>query len=394
MKKKVLFIMTSLYNGGAEKSLVNLLNEFDRDRFDVDLLLLKKKGIFLPQVPDWVNVLDTPAGIQLMYTPELIKGHYGAKALRLIVNGLVKLFIRRDCYARAYRWRLLYGRIIKELDKKYDIAVAYITGELLYLLCEKTKADRKVLWVHNDYLAEDQPKEFDLPYMKKVDAIVSISKKCVDTLKKVFPMFKDKIYEIHNITSSAVIKKQSEAFFPAEYNKGQFTIVSIGRLAEQKGFDMAIQAARILKDQKADLSWYILGSGALEKQLQQMIHKLEVGDVIHLIGGKENPYPYIKNADILVQSSRYEGKSVVLDEAKILGIPVVVTEYQTVRDQITDGLEGVIVPMSPEGIAQGIQEMQSNREKYDSIKAYLFAHEFGNQAEIGKYYSVLTGNDL
>lgn len=393
MKEKVLFIMTSMYNGGAEKSLVNLLNELNPDEFDVDLLLLKNKGIFLSQVPDWVNIIDPPKGIQLLYTPELIKGHVGAKALRLFSNVLIKTFIRRDCYARAFRWKHVYSRMIEDLEKEYDIAVAYITGELLYLLCEKVKARRKVLWVHNDYLAEDQPKEFDLPYMEKMDAIVSISEKCTNVLNDVFPMYKDKIYEIHNITSSAVIKRQSEEFIPDEYSKDKYNIVSIGRLAEQKGFDWAVKAARILKDQRIDFDWYIMGTGVLEKKLTRMINDLDVSDVIHLIGARENPYPYIKNAVLLVQSSRYEGKSVVLDETKILGIPIVVTNYQTVRDQIIDNKEGIIVPMSPEGIASGIITLLDDREKYNEIKDYLCANEYGNQMEIAKYYNVLTGHN-
>lgn len=392
MKQKILFIMTSMYNGGAEKSLVNLLNELNPDEFDVDLLLLKKKGILLPQVPGWVNILEPSRGIQLMYTPESVKGHIGAKSLRLFANLVVKTFIRKDCYARAYRWKYLYSRIIEAVDKEYDVAAAYITGELLYFVSEKTKARRKVLWVHNDYLAEGQPKEFDMPYMEKMDAIVTISEKCADILRTVFPMFKDKIYEIHNITSSAVIRRQSEEFFPAEYPKGKFTIVSIGRLAEQKGFDWAIQAARILKDRKIDFSWFILGTGALEKKLTGMINDLDVADVIQLIGARENPYPYIKNADILVQSSRYEGKSIVLDETKILGTPIIVTDYDTVRDQIKGEKEGIIVPMTPEGIANGIQEMMENREKYSQIQEYLLSNEYGNQDEVSKYIDVLTGN--
>ena len=124
-----------------------------------------------------------------------------------------------------------------------------------------------------------------------------------------------------------------------------------------------------------------------------MINDLDVSDVIHLIGARENPYPYIKNADILVHSSRYEGKSIVLDETKILGTPIVVTNYETIHDQIADGKEGIIVPQTPEGIALGIQEMMGDKEKYASIKDYLLSHEYGNQKEVSKYLDILIGND-
>ncbi len=384
--------MTSLYNGGAEKSLVNLLNELDYDKYDVDLLLLKKKGIFLNQVPERVNLLEVPEGIKLMYSPELVKGHFFKKARRLIVNAFVKTFIRRDCYARAARWKHLYCKEIKQLDKKYDISVGYITGELLYLITEKTKADRKVLWVHNDYIAEDQPREFDLPYMEKMDAIVSISDKCVNVLKEVFPQYSDKIYEIGNITSSVVVRKQGEDFLPSEYKKDRLTLVSVGRLAEQKGFDIGIRAAKILKDKGLSFDWFVLGTGAMEDKLRSMVKELELEDSFHLIGARENPYPYIKNADFLVQPSRYEGKSVVLDETKILGTPIVVTDYPTVKDQIKPDDEGIIVPITPEGIADGIMKMADDRELREHIRSFLLSHEYGNQSEIVKYDRVLTGD--
>ncbi len=383
--------MTSLYNGGAEKSLVNLLNELDSEQYEVDLLLLKKKGIFLDQVPEWVNILEIPEGIKLMYSPELVKGKYLTKAKRLMANAVIKTTIKRDCYARAMRWKHLYSKEINVIDKHYDVAVAYITGELLYLLCEKTNADRKVLWVHNDYNAEGQPREFDMPYMDKVDAIVSISEQCVNVLKDVFPMYTDKIYEIHNITSSKVIEKQSNVFFPEEYKRGQNTLVSVGRLAKQKGFDIAIQAASIMKKKGIDFSWNVIGTGALEEKLGKMIEEYDVADVFHLIGARQNPYPYIKNADILVQPSRYEGKSVVLDEAKILAKPIVVTDYPTVRDQIVDNEEGIIVEMTPEGIAEGIIAVLNDTNKREKIIDHLRLHEYGNQDEISKYYDVING---
>ncbi len=385
--------MTSLYNGGAEKSLVNLLNELDPSKYDVDLLLLKKKGIFLNQVPEWVNILEIPLGVQLMYTPSTVKGHNYTKLFRLFVNAFVKGFIRRDCYARAFRWKYYYTKKISPINKKYDVAVAYITGELLYFLCEKTNADRKILWVHNDYRAEGQPEEFDRPYMSKIDAIVSISEKCVKVLKEVFPEFSNKIFEIHNITSSSMVQKQSEQFYPDEYSRDDINLVSVGRLAKQKGFDMAIEAVKILKDRNVKFKWFVLGTGGLNDKLNDMVSDYGVGDYIRFIGARENPYPYIKNATILVQPSRYEGKSVVLDEAKILGKPIVVTDYPTVRDQIIDKKEGIIVPMSPEGIADGIELILKDNELMMHVSDYLIRHEYGNQDEIKKYEEVLIGRE-
>ena len=113
-----------------------------------------------------------------------------------------------------------------------------------------------------------------------------------------------------------------------------------------------------------------------------------VDDCVCFLGIRENPYPYIKDCNIFVQSSRYEGKSVVLDEAKILAKPIIATSYPTVRDQIMDGKEGVIVGMTSEKIADGIEELIKNKEKRVFLSNYLAAHEYGNQDAVKKYMTL------
>lgn len=125
--------------------------------------------------------------------------------------------------------------------------------------------------------------------------------------------------------------------------------------------------------------------------METRIQEKEVDDCFKLLGNRENPYPYIKNCTIVVQSSRFEGKSVVLDEAKILAKPIVVTNYATVKDQITDGKEGLVVSMTPKGIADGIEKMLTDSALSQNIKEYLSAHEYGNQEEVQKYMELIEG---
>lgn len=154
---------------------------------------------------------------------------------------------------------------------------------------------------------------------------------------------------------------------------------------------MAIDAAYMLKRKHIQFQWFILGNGPLEKSLKDKIKQKDVGDCFHLLGAKENPYPYIQNATIFVQTSRFEGKSVVLDEAKIIGAPIIVTNYPTVKDQIEDGKEGIIVPMNPEGIAAGIERMLTDTSLRQNIQTYLSEHEYGNQKEVQKYIDLIDG---
>lgn len=285
----------------------------------------------------------------------------------------------------GFRWKYFYKKVIKKLDKEYDVAVSYISGEQTYYLVDKVNAKRKITWIHNDYQAAHHPKKYDESYFNKLDSIVTISKQCLKILNEEFPLLKNKCYYIANITSSNIVKKRAEEFYPKEYSKNVCKLLSIGRLSKQKGFDLAISATRILKDKKINFKWFIIGSGDLEKNLQKQIKENDVCDYIELIGVRENPYPYIKNCDAFIQTSRYEGKSVVIDECKMLAKPMILTNYPTVKDQISNENEALVAEMNPKGIAEKIELLIENEVLRKKMEKYLQQHEYGNQGEIRKY---------
>lgn len=390
MKTKILFIMSSLRNGGAERSLVNLLQLFDYQKYEVDLLLFQEEGIFLEQLPNEVHILHDCDILHLLYA----KGNNRIKGIKhplLTFDHYWGTFWARkkteSMYAsRQYRWEHYYkDRIPPIKTKKYDVAISYLHGEQLYYLVDKVDAKRKIAWIHTDYSKLNALEEHDLKYMRQVDSVVSISNICVETLCKTFPSIKEKFCMLPNLTSSSSIKYLAEKEYPKEYGGDEFKIVSVGRLIHLKGFDMAVDAASILKENGLKFSWFILGDGELKTELNMQIKNKNVDDCVFLLGATDNPYKYMDGADILVQTSRYEGKSVVLDEAKILGKPIVVTNYDTVKDQVNDN-EGVIVNMSSEAIAAGIMKIIP---RIDEIHTYLNAHEYGNQDEIYKYYQLI-----
>lgn len=382
--------MSSLRNGGAERSLVNLLQLFDYQKYEVDLLLFQEEGIFLEQLPNEVHLLHDCDILHLLYA----KGNNRIKGIKhplLTFDHYWGTFWARkkteSMYAsRQYRWEHYYkDRIPSIKTKKYDVAISYLHGEQLYYLVDKVDAKRKIAWIHTDYSKLNALEEHDLKYMRQVDSVVSISNICVETLCKTFPSIKEKFCMLPNLTSSSSIKYLAEKEYPKEYGGDEFKIVSVGRLIHLKGFDMAVDAASILKENGLKFSWFILGDGELKTELNMQIKNKNVDDCVFLLGATDNPYKYMDGADILVQTSRYEGKSVVLDEAKILGKPIVVTNYDTVKDQVNDN-EGVIVNMSSEAIAAGIMKIIP---RIDEIHTYLNAHEYGNQDEIYKYYQLI-----
>lgn len=386
--KEILIVMTSLYNGGAEKSLVNFLNELPFDEYQVDLLLFMKRGIFLKQVPEDVNIMETPKEIEKLYGYKVNPGRFFfTKYIGSIIS---KIFTKSDAERRAFRWKWFYSRVIPNLDKHYDVALGYMPCEIIYYLDEKVNAERKIGWIHNDYRSSKYPHKYDEKHFEKLDALVSISDTCVDILKQEFPKMKNKFYCLQNITSSKIIEKRSKEFYPEEYKEKEVNLISIGRLHEQKGFDLAVYAAKIMKERGINFNWFIIGGGNEgKKKLESLIQEENVKDCVRLLGTKENPYPYIKYATILVQPSRYEGKSVVLDEAKILAAPIVATAYPTVSDQIKQNKEGVIVPLTPEGIANGIEKTILHSEIREKLSLYLQSQEYGNQDEVKKYIKLI-----
>lgn len=390
--KKLLFVMMHLEMGGAERSLVNLLNEIDYNEYSVDLLLIKKKGELISQLPQNVNIIETPYELRSLFSNRIEK-----------IRG-IKYFVIRGCsilYSEIYgkikpgdncavRWNGFYDKAIPKLDRKYDVAISYLAGPSMFYVANKVEAKKKIVFIHSDYKASGAfiGKNTDFPYFKKFDVIPTISEQCKNSLVKEFPDIREKFVVVPNITSTRLIEARSCQFIPEEYKERKSIICSVGRLSNEKGFDMAAQAAAILKSRKILFSWYIVGEGGERKKIQEIIAKNHLEDCFFLLGIRDNPYPYMRYADIVVQPSRYEGKSMVLDEAKILAKPIIATNYTTVHDQLTEE-EGLIVEMSPKGIADGVQKILSDESVQSQFSDYLKQKDYGNTNEMTRFYEIL-----
>jgi len=385
--KKILFVTYTLGFGGAERSLVNLLHEMSPEQYSVDILLFQKKGGLLKQLPDWVRVLEVPDDLNRLYGP---LGKAGNLRWTKLIGTVASRVLRRSRKAwAACRWEGFYRDKVAMLPESYDVAIAYGGSEILYLMRDKAQAGKKLAWIHNDYRTAGYSAKDDRKYLADMDAIVSVSDACCQVLQQMFPELADKVRCIENITSSALIRKRAGEYTPEEYRENTWKLLSIGRLWTQKGFDMAIEAAALLKKQGAEFCWYVIGEGVLRESLEKQIKDCDVADCFQLLGTRDNPYPYIAHCTALIQPSRFEGKSVVLDEAKILAVPIIATAYPTVRDQILEGQEGIIVPMDPQGIADGIRKTLSDPQICENLRSYLGSREYGNRAELQKYLQLL-----
>ena len=386
-KKKLLFVTIRLNSGGAERSLLNLLSMLSPEKYDIDLLLFKREGEFIDQIPPHVRLLEPPEDLKRLYSPIAGSGRYlPAKVLGTAMGKLMepKLF-----EGRYYRWYHVYRHVLRPLPGKWDVAVAYLEGEPTYYVADFVDAKTKLCWVHSDYSASPLDPRYDAPAFEKMDHIITISAICLDALRKAFPQYADKMHVLENISASSIVQGQARAFVPEEFS-ADFNILSVGRLAEVKGFDFAIDAAALLKQRGRRFCWYIVGNGELKDALSAQIDQRQVSDCVKLLGARTNPYAYMLHADMLAQTSRWEGKSIVLDEAKMIGVPILCTRYNTVGNQIADGLEGIIVPISPEGIAEGIGRLMDDPQLRQRMVDYQRSQDYDNRSELVKYEQLLN----
>lgn len=395
MKKRLLFAIDSLHCAGAEKSLVTLLSMLDYSKYEVDLQLFGYGGEFEKILPKEVNLLKP-----LKYTNFAEQSMINSlKSCNKIDN------IRMLCSRIKYSTKIRFGKltnaqkarvywqsvnnVIENNNKIYDIAISYAQGIPTFYVSDKIIANKKFAWVNVSYRLEDKDKEFQSKYYDKYNKIVAVSNSAKEVFLETFPKYKNKIEIIYDINNFNFILKMSDMEDVYKDNFDGIKLLTIGRLDNQKGYDMALDACKILKEKGINFRWYVLGKGPLKSDIEEYIKKHELEEYFILLGVKANPYPYIKESDIYVQTSRFEGFGLAIAEARMLNTPVVTTEFDAVYNQMIQGKNGLVVNMNSESIANGILELINNVELRSSIIEYLKEEKKDNAEEIEKFYKLI-----
>ena len=388
MKKKILFLISNLESGGVSKSLVSLLNIIDEQKYAVSLWVASPHGVFMPQVPSHVKILSdlrlTTLGQGIGGIFVFIKKGY----LFLAIGSLIRLFlsklVSKSLAARFHAWLMpTLG------DGTYDLIVDYNGQQQLYYMVNKLQGRKKVTFFHSDYSQWSYYYTADKKYFPKVDKIFTISPHCVEVLKKWFPKEAYKIDLMENITSLNLIHNLSEQPCEFTWKKGAIKLVTVGHVMDSKGSHWAIEAAHLLKEQGVNFQWVFVGAVKEFARYNLMIEKWNLQEQILFVGIQANPYPYIKTADIFIHPSKFEGKSIALDEAKLLCKPIVVTNFSTVGDQFQNRVNGTICEMNPKAIATAIAELVFNVDLRKKYTGYLHTNQVDNTSEIDKLYQLL-----
>lgn len=396
MKKKILFIMPSMFIGGAERSLLGLFEVIDYAQYDVSLFLYRHEGEFLSYIPEQVNMLP-PMGAYGTFDVPIRSLLFSQRWIFGIARLLSKVALKMHCLisgekkgvwmSMQYTARYLLP-LLPEIPGEYDLGVMFLG--VADPLVQKVKARKKVAWCHTDYDALYPDKAMDRKTYQAMDCIVFVSDACRDKMVRFYSELFDKTQVIENILAEKLMTQQSG--IPIDdmpSPKDGHVLLSIGRYCNAKNFDNIPDICARLIQAGLDVKWYIIGYGGDEPLIRQRIADSHMEDRVILLGKKENPYPYIKACDLYVQPSRYEGKCVTVREAQILGKPVVITRYATSASQLEDGVDGVIVPMDNEGCAAGIAALLRNPEKMRQLSENCKNRDYSNAAEVEKIYQLM-----
>lgn len=391
-KKDILFIMNNLQAGGAEKALVSLLQVMDYSVYHVDLLLFKKDGVFLDKIPTQVTLLEAPEGYNYFDMPIVSAVSQCMKKgkFRTLINRILAVFVLKTEKNPAVKEQKLWKYLapgFANVSKKYHAAVGFLEKTPNYYCIEKTNADKKILWIHTNYSNMGMEPKFDVPYFEKADAIVAVSGECAADLKMKFPQFSDKIKVIQNVVSPSVICSMADGGIPDTGFEN--SIMTVGRLSHEKGMDLAIEACRLLKEKNQQFVWFFIGDGAMRNELEAKVASYGLQGNVRFLGERANPYAYVAKATVYAQTSRFEGKSIAIDEAKILRKAILATNFSTVATQLQHLENGYIVEMDAQAIADGVQVLLSDSGLREKFQSNLSLEKLGTESEIEHFYQLI-----
>ena len=390
MKKKLIFITEALWIGGIETALVNLLNRLDYDRYNVTCLILRDcqemAYRITPKcrliVSDRQHAVTFREGYHYKRMYNLMEEPQHASKLRRLIWRILRFFLRAP-EARRYA-----TYVKKQLGgEHFDTAVIY-SDRAAETAVRAVSADRILMFYHHGAMRREYHDE--LGY-HRAENVIAVSEALAEKLKAYRPMYAGKIIAVNNLIDVAGVREKSLETPETVFPKDCFNIVSCGRLASAKGMDLAVAAcAKLVNDGLTDIRWWIVGGGPEEPSLRAQIRALGVERYVTLLGMQDDPYPYIRQADLYVQPSRFEGHCVTVLEARLLAVPILATR-NAAEEQLEDGKSGRLCKPDAASIADAASElyrMPERRQAFrDALRRYDFEHD--NAIILQELYALL-----
>jgi glycosyltransferase involved in cell wall biosynthesis len=375
---------------GAETALIELLKKLDSiGKYDISLYAIIPCGELFQRIPENVHLLNKHINNGSVLS---FQGHIriarsvlysffykltGFKLLsHMIKNIKEQKALGRNLQYDKLLWRLLAaGR--PAVKGTFDLAIAYLEGAATFFLADKVNAHHKAAFIHIDYQKAGYTKQMDQDCYGVTEKIYVVSNEVGEKFCSVYPQYRDKVRLFRNLLDKEGILKKAES--GEGFNDGfeGIRLVTVGRLHYQKGYDIAIEALAKIRKDGYNVRWYIIGEGMERANLEILIKKHGVEDSFLLMGVKDNPYPYMKQADIYVHATRFEGKSIAIEEAQILGKTIVASDCTGNTEQIISEYDGILLTLNVENLVRELKRVIDNPK----LRKELAEHVLEKQLE-------------
>ena len=393
--KHILIIHHDLELGGAESSLLGLLDAIDYQKYTVDLFLFHHTGPYLSLVNPHVRILpedDCYLALTQPIVQNLRSEHLRIAAARCWAK--LRSSVSGCALHLPHNYKQYFHKLavpfLPDIPGQYDLAISF--NDPHYIIGKKVHAGLKLAWFHTDASQLQFCRFIEREMWEMSDYAVNVSAHCKLAFDQAHPYLDaSRSLVIENILSGSLIRARSTAFDPTgELAAGNAAVLlSVGRFCQAKNFDNVPDICRRLAADGLSVRWYLIGYGGDEPLIRQKIAEAGMQDRVILLGKRDNPYPYMRACDLYVQPSRYEGKAVTVREAQLLGKPVVITNYATSASQLEDGVDGVIVPMDNAGCAAEIAALLRDPARMRQLSANCAVRDYTNRAEVEKIYALM-----
>lgn len=379
-KAKILVVIHQLNIGGAQKALLSALNAIDYEKNEVSLYVRKARLELLQQLNPHIS--------KVIINDDTSKYYHKPYAIYLQILQTLCKWIGKDETAAWERLRDYIAECQMRYEKKrffsdgitYDLAISYIQGYHAKFVANYIDADRKVMFYHG---STDSLHTVHEECMGAFSSIYCVTRGAQRELQRLYPQFADKISYIENIVPYREIREKAVAV-SIPHKESWVVLCSCGRFAREKGFDLAVEAASILKEKGVQFVWYFVGDGPARQKLEEMIASYGLHENIILTGMRENPYSYIKSCDIYVQPSREESQGLTIIEAQILLRPVVSTRTVGGLSLIQDGVNGLLAEIDASSLADTIQRLANDAPLREKMQHALEAIDYEEKERVFK----------
>ena len=354
-RKKRLAVVSGLYDGGTEIAMVRLLERLDYRNVDVTLITQDQSGPIESRIPAHVHVvhLDFSSDAARTWALNDFDGLSSAKRAASRLGRKILTLASSERHNRL--WDAAVRGIANIPDEEFDLVMDFKGyGTITTAIGARLHAAKRATWLHDDRMEWLQ---YSLPYLSRYDKVFCVSQAVKDSFTAKAPQYADKAEVMYNLVDVDAIRSKATMELTDPRFTGSNIILTMGRLEPQKGLDIAIRAAALMRDRGVDFHWYVLGAGNYRAEYERLIAQNNLESCFRLLGKVDNPYPYIRKADIYVQPSRYEGLSLAVQEARILGRPVAASNITSNKEQITDGRNGLLFTLDERDMADAVSKL-------------------------------------